>query len=178
MLSTIHALSGAALLALVLNAAPEPEPAPAAGTPLEAKAAFAELKTLAGRWQGSVTKPDGPAATVTYDVSGNGTAVLERLFPGTNHEMMSVYYMDGPDLVLTHYCAMGNQPRMKLVKATSNPTTLTFDFTGGTNLDPAQDTHVHGGEVRILGADTMEADWAMFSQGKPAGTNKLFLTRK
>ena len=46
--------------------------------------------------------------------TGGGSAVTETLFPGTAHEMMSVYHMDGDDLVLTHYCAGGNQPRMML----------------------------------------------------------------
>jgi hypothetical protein len=107
-----------------------------------------------------------------------GSAVTEKLFPGTSHEMLSVYFMDGKDLVLTHYCAMANQPRMKLVKASANPTTLTFDFVGGTNLDAAKDTHIHGGVVRILAADRMEADWSVHSQGKASGSNKIFLSRK
>ena len=28
-------------------------------------------------------------------------------------EMISVYTAEGPDLVMTHYCVLGNQPRMK-----------------------------------------------------------------
>jgi hypothetical protein len=143
-----------------------------------ARAAFDELKTLAGLWQGNVEKPDGPPATVTYELTGGGTAVMEKLFPGTAHEMLSVYFMEGSELVLTHYCAMANQPKMKLVKTTANPTTLTFDFAGGTNFDPAKDTHIHSGSIRIVAPDRVEADWAVYSQGKPAGSNKFFLVRK
>lgn len=165
--------------AFLVNTGPDMEAAQAGGGgALEPRAAFAQMKALAGQWQGHATTPDGPAANVTYELTGNGSALVEKLFPGTPHEMLSVYFMDGNDLVLTHYCAMANQPRMKLVKAQANPTTLTFDFTGGTNIDPAKDTHIHGGVVRILGADRLEADWSVFAQGKPSGSNKIFLARK
>ena len=32
--------------------------------------------------------------------------------------------------------------------------------------------------VPDLAADRVEADWAVYSQGKPAGSNKIFLARK
>ena len=46
-------------------------------------------------------------------VTAGGSAVHETLFPGSAHEMVSVYHLDGADLVMTHFCALGNQPRMK-----------------------------------------------------------------
>ena len=61
--------------------------------------------------------------------------------PGTDHEMVSVYHADGKDVVMTHYCAFGNQPKMKLDPA-SKDNELKFVFAGGTNLDPAKDTHM------------------------------------
>lgn len=143
--------------------------------PPDANAAFAQLKSLEGRWVGHVQKPDGPAAEVTYRNISGGTAVMEVLFPGTPHEMTSIYHLDGDQLVMTHYCAMGNQPRMKLVESGSGR--LRFDFTGGSNMDPQQSTHIHGGEIRLQGADSMEAEWEVFAKGKPAGSNRFFLTR-
>jgi len=180
MVSTFHGLTAAALAAAFLfTTGPGSEQAAGGGSAaLEPRAAFEQMKALTGQWQGSVSTPDGPAATVVYELTANGSAVTEKLFPGTSHEMLSVYFMDGNDLVLTHYCAMANQPRMKLVKTAANPTTLTFDFVGGTNLDAAKDTHIHSGVVRILAAGRMEADWAVFSQGKASGSNRFFLSRK
>ncbi len=35
------------------------------------------------------------------------------MFPGDAHEMTNVYHMDGGSMLLTHYCAVGNQPRMR-----------------------------------------------------------------
>jgi hypothetical protein len=171
-------LTGTALAAawLVLRAGSSPaETAANAPTP---RAAFDQLKALAGQWQGHLMTADGPGTSVTYDLTGNGSAVMEKLFPGTPHEMISVYFMDGDDLVLTHYCAAGNQPRMKLVKTAANPTTLTFDFAGGTNLDAAKDTHVHSGSIRILEGARLEEDWSVFAKGQPTASHRFFLVRK
>ena len=52
--------------------------------------------------------------SVVYKLTGAGSALVETQFPGTGHEMVSVYHLDGDDLRMTHYCAAGNQPRVKL----------------------------------------------------------------
>jgi hypothetical protein len=140
-------------------------------------AAFERLKALAGEWSGHVQKPDGPKATVQYRVASNGSVVMETLFPGTDHEMISMYHLDGQELVLTHYCAMANQPRMRLAPAASSGDELRFEFAGGTNLDVQKSTHVHDGRIAFKGADRLEAEWTVYNDGKPAGANKFFLTR-
>jgi hypothetical protein len=140
-------------------------------------AAFERLKALAGEWSGHVQKPDGPKATVQYRVASNGSVVMETLFPGTDHEMISMYHLDGHELVLTHYCAMANQPRMRLASASSSSDELRFEFVGGTNLDAQKSTHVHDGRIAFKGGDRLEAEWTVYSEGKPAGANKFFLTR-
>src|SRR3989304_768334 len=65
-----------------------------------------------------------------------GSAILETLFPGTPHEMVSVYYDDGGKLGMTHYCMLGNQPQMTLKKADGNRIDLVF--VSGGNIDPKQ----------------------------------------
>jgi hypothetical protein len=102
---------------------------------------------------------------------------METLFPGSPHEMRSVYFLDGGELVLTHYCAMGNQPRMKLSPA-STDRTLVFDFAGGTNVDPAKDVHVHSGKIQLAGPDALEAEWTVWGGGKQTGANRFVLARK
>ena len=163
----------AAALVLCLSAGGLRAEAPAAADP---KAAFDRLKTLVGDWDGHVTAADGPAARVEFRLAGNGSALVERLFPGTSHEMVSIYYIVGSDLVLTHYCAMANQPRMRLV-AGGKEGDLAFDFTGGDNVDPATTMHMHSGRFSVKSADAYEADWQVFGQGKPAGNNRFFMTR-
>lgn len=171
-------LVDAALAAALTIAMAAPSLAQTPATAPTPRAAFDQLKSLAGQWQGHLMSADGPATTVTYELTANGSAVVEKLFPGTPHEMMSVYSMDGNDLVLTHYCAIGNQPRMKLVKTGANPTTMTFDFTGGTNLVVATDTHIHSGSIRILDGGRLEEEWSVYTKGQQTASHRFFLARR
>jgi len=150
---------------------------PASGAPADAKAAFERIKSLAGTWEGTAagTMP----VKITYEVIGQGSAVKESLFPGTPHEMLTVYHLDGASLVLTHYCAAGNQPRMKLVKAAAGPPyELVFDFTGGANMDAARDMHMHSARLRLLDADRMESEWASYQNGKAGDVKTFAVSRK
>jgi hypothetical protein len=150
---------------------------PAAPAPVDAKAAFERLKSFAGEWQGQAghgaqTFP----ATVTYRLASGGTAVMETLMPGTPHEMVSMYHLDAGELVMTHYCAMGNQPKMKLDPKASTKDALKFVFTGGTNLDPAKDNHIHEGLLKFDGT-SLVADWTAWGGGKEVGHNVFTLKR-
>jgi hypothetical protein len=91
--------------------------------------------------------------------------------------MISMYHLVDGQLVLTHYCSMANQPRMRLDPKASTPDRLVFAFDGGTNFDPAKDTHVHSGVVEWKG-DTLRALWTVWSGGKEAGQNNFALGRK
>jgi len=146
------------------------------GDGLSPQAALDKLKGLAGRWEGNVDTPDGPAGVVEYRVTAAGKTVMEILFPGSEYEMVSVYYMDGDQLVAKHFCAMGNQPEMKLDGKASSEKELHFAFTGGTNMDPANDTHMHGGRIAFVG-DRLENEWMVFVSGKQEGANRFYLSR-
>jgi hypothetical protein len=148
------------------------------GAALDGRAAFERMKTLAGTWEGTAGhgQPAQPA-TVVYRVASNGSVVEETLFPGTAHEMISMYHLVDGELVLTHYCAMANQPRMRLDLKASTPDRFVFVFDGGTNFDPAKDTHVHSGVVEWKG-DTLQTSWTVWSGGKEAGQNNFVLTRR
>ena len=143
-----------------------------------AAASFDKLKALHGDW----IDLDGALGTkgavaVTYRVTGGGNAVIETLFAGTKSEMVTVYHKDGSHVVLTHYCAAGNQPRMRAT--TSNGNVLAFDFDGGTNVDPAKDAHMHAGHIEFVGPDRVRAQWIGWANGKPSSHMPVFnLERK
>ena len=88
---------------------------PAAAGSVDAGAAFATLKSLEGHWTG--TAAGHPGGDVVYEVVSGGNTVMERMFPGSDNEMISMYYMEGDDLVMVHYCESGNQPKMKLISS-------------------------------------------------------------
>lgn len=154
-----------------------------AGEAVSGQDAFEKLKGLEGTWQGTAqgeTEHEGEQGptevTHEFRVSANGSVVMETMSPGGEHEMINMYHLDGEDLVLTHYCAGANQPRMKMVEADGK--TLTFDFTGGTNLDPAKDGHIHAARIDFVDADTIESTWTPYYEGEPAGQMAFRLTRR
>jgi len=149
------------LLALALAAlflAPATAGAPAA----DSKAALERLKALSGTWTITAGSEGSEGATVTYKVTGAGSAVVETLFAGGPHEMVTVYHLDGDDLVLTHYCAAGNQPRMKAARG-GDANTLVFTLDGGSNFDPKKDMHMHEAVLKFIGPDQMHAEWQSYT---------------
>jgi hypothetical protein len=173
----------AALLAAVSAAAHEGhDVAPNAGFEESRPAhAFDRLTPLVGEW---VAAEDGPMfergeLVSRYALTGGGTALVETFFPGGPHEMTTVFTRDGADLVLTHYCAAGNQPRMRARAPTPDARVLEFAFDGGTNLDASRDSHMHGLRMQLVGPDELIAEWQSWSRGKPDGPPKRFhLMRK
>jgi len=135
-----------------------------AAAPAFAGDAFDRLKALEGSWKGMA---GGGDATVTYHVTGAGSAVVETLFPGTEHEMVTVYHKDGDDVVLTHYCAGQNQPRMR-AKKPADGTKLAFTFDGGTNIAPEKTMHMHEATIEFKGADEVQMVWTPWAEGKPS----------
>jgi hypothetical protein len=149
------------------------------GDPRAAESAFEQLKKLVGDWQvanAADEKSKGKIAT-SYRLTAGGSAVVETIFPGEAMEMLSVYHRDGDNLVLTHYCCMGNQPRMT-ARIGDTKDELIFEFTGGGNLNPAKDAHIHGGRIRFVDADHIHSEWEFYEQGKAAGKHTFDLVRR
>jgi hypothetical protein len=131
-------------------------------------AALEKMKKLAGTWllADKDGKPTDQIASI-IKVTAGGSAVHETLFPGQPHEMVSVYTVDGSDLIMTHYCVLGNQPRMKAdPKSPANQ--IVFRFAGGTNLDPKNDKHMHEATLTIVDDDHTEVNGIGWENGAPA----------
>jgi hypothetical protein len=149
---------------------------PAAAPALTAAQAFDKLRALAGTWEGT---PLGDLdVRVTYRLAAGGSVVMETLFPGSDHEMISMYHLDGEDLVMTHYCSMGNQPHLKLDRAQSTADKLVFGFAGGTNFDPKRDGHIHSGTIDLSTPNALHASWAYYAGTRPMDTKEIDVRRK
>ncbi len=164
-------------LAAVFGAASSGLRAEDAKPGVEPKAAFERLKSLAGEWKSDSGHAGEPAFKVIYKVTSNGSVVMETIAPGTDHEMVSMYHLDGGDLKMTHYCMLKNQPRVKLDAKASTPDRLVFDFDGGTNLDPAKDMHMHSVRILFKDKDHVESEWEAYQDGKKAGSHAYKLSR-
>jgi hypothetical protein len=141
-------------------------------------AAMEALKSLAGTWESADKDGDGaPDGTTVYRVSSAGSVVIETMLPGTAHEMTNAFHMDGKDLVFTHYCAMGNQPRLRC-EDPQNGNVLVFRFKDGTNLDAAADHYMGGLKLTIVDKDHIRQEWTSFKAGKPEGEHAVFELRR
>ena len=136
--------------------------------PPPTNAGLEKMKKLAGTWVAADKdgKPTDQVVSV-IKVTAGGSAVHETLFPGQPHEMVSIYTADGQDLIMTHYCVLGNQPRMKADR-NSPLNQIVFRFAGGTNLNPAKDKHMHEATLTIVGDDRIEVKGTGWENGAPA----------
>lgn len=175
MFPNAHRIALATMILTVGAAFATAAPPGPAGKPL---AAFELFRALAGDW---VAAEDGEMfkkgdVVARYAVTAAGSAVVETVFPGSPHEMVTVYHADGPDLVLTHYCMEGNQPRMRA----KNPKGSRFDFAfdGGTGIDPKKDRHMNSASLEFVGPDELRTVWTEIEAGKPVFVAKSRLLRK
>ena len=138
--------------------------------------AFERLKTLAGNWTGTDTKGDQTSPVAAhYAVTSNGSVVVETLFPGSPHEMVTVYHDRKGTLAMTHFCALGNRPTMTLTS--SSDTQLEFSLDNGGEVDAANEAHMHALTLSLPAADKLVQTWTYFDGGKAAGSTTIELTR-
>jgi hypothetical protein len=150
------------------------EPAKHAG---KSNPSFELIKKLSGDWVGKASHGGEVIdSKVSYRVTSAGSAVVETLFGGTEHEMISMYHLSGNDLLMTHYCAAGNQPRMKATRSDSSKK-IEFKFLDGTNLDPAKDLHMHDLTIEFVTDDHIKTEWVTFANGKARDTASFELRR-
>ena len=124
--------------------------------------AFARLKALAGDWE---AETDMGKAHLNYEVIGGGTAVVERETGEKMAPMMTVYYMDGQRLLLTHYCMAGNQPRMQARAFNPETGELEFEFLDATNLGTAGAGHMHNAKFRLADDHHLITEWEFYENG-------------
>ena len=137
---------------------------------------FERMKGLVGVWEGTSNMPqEGEKVRVEYRLSSGGSSVVETLFPGTAHEMVSVYYDNKGQLTMTHYCALRNQPRLKLQKGDAQ--NLYFMFAGGTNIDPKKDAYMRSLTITFVDKNHIVEKWTQFAGGQEKETSVFELSR-
>jgi hypothetical protein len=152
----------------------------AAVTPERDAEMLGAIMDLEGTW----TMPDENGEIVTgtvYRPTAGGSAVEEVMFPGTDYEMVNVYHMDGDDLVVTHYCATGNQPRMVATDpevGADGARVYRFNCDSVANYRPGQG-HYMGGLVLTIRGDELTQTWTSLDEkGEPSEPLDFVMTRK
>ncbi|MGB7845205.1 MAG: hypothetical protein WBL63_06290 [Candidatus Acidiferrum sp.] len=140
-------------------------------------AAFEQLKALVGHWE--TDKSNTNKATLDLELTSGGTAVIEKshmVNQGKPVEMITLYYLDGDQLKLTHYCMAGNQPTMAGTYDASTKT-VKFDFVSATNLKSPNDGHMHNAVYTFIDNDHFKTSWTFEKDQKGAFTEDAIYVR-
>ena len=143
-------------------------------TPYNGSQQFERMKKLSGKWEATSSKPNEPKATVEYQVTSGGSALVEKLFSGTPHEMVSVYHDKGGKLCMTHYCMLHNQPQMELKSGDDRK--LEFVLAKVSGINP-KEPHMHALTVLFNDDDHITQKWVSFEKGKEKESFEISLTR-
>lgn len=142
----------------------------------DAQKSFDKLKTLAGTWEGRGTTnppvPDMPdIMQVNLNVTSSGNALKHEMMgkpkaDGTDGKdadhPVTMLYLDGDRLLLTHYCDAGNRPRMA-ARVSPDGNKVEFDFvdvSGSTKYG-----HMDHAVFTIIDANHHTEDWTYLMPG-------------
>lgn len=129
---------------------------------------FQQLRKIAGLWKGQMPGHDGKPMEllVEYKLTSSKSVLVERYHKGSPMEMMSMYHDDGDGIMMTHYCGLGNQPRMKARGLKDGA--FEFKFVDGTNMKSTNEMHMGGMKLTIVDKDRIRHHWTLFQGGKKA----------
>ncbi len=168
MKTQMFALPAMLLASMALYAA-EAKTEPSNGTP----EAFSQLKSLVGEWQADTQMGK---VRLTFQLIAGGTALVERETGEKMPEMLTVYTVDGDHLLLTHYCAAGNQPRMQAHPYDPQSREIRFQFLNATSLAPGGG-HMHNATIRFVDDRHLISEWQFYENGQLKFTETAQYTR-
>ena len=128
----------------------------------DAQKSFEQLRGLSGSWEGKTSS--GQPVEVDYRSTSMGSALMSEI-KNVKEDMITMFNLDGNRLLLTHYCAAGNQPRM-LATASADGKTITFDFLDATNLSSPDAAHMAHVVISILDTNHHTEEWTFADHGK------------
>jgi hypothetical protein len=135
----------------------------------DAQKSFDKLKTLSGSWEAHVTTVplqsdlEGKLMQLSLRTTSMGNALMHEMTgAGRPDDPITMLYLDGGQLLLTHYCDAGNRPRMT-GKMSPDGKTVEFEF-----LDVAGSTqygHMHHAVFTFVDANHHIEDWTFMLAG-------------
>lgn len=141
--------------------------APAAQT--DAQKSFTQLKALAGSWQGIVTSTptapevQGKQVRLSLRVTSMGNALMHEMRVGDRpDDPITMLYLDGDRLMLTHFCDAGNRPRMV---ARVSPDGGSIDFDIVDVAGPLTYGHMQHALFTFIDATHHTEDWTYMGPG-------------
>jgi hypothetical protein len=138
----------------------------------DAQKSFEKLKALSGTWEGSA---ENRPVQVSFRLTSHGSALMSEI--QGDEDMISMFHLDGDHLMMTHYCAVGNQPRM-IGTMSPDGKTMTFTFVDATNLISSQPGHMQQLVVTMIDDNHHTEDWAFLAADGKTQHHALFDLRR
>jgi Tfp pilus assembly protein PilW len=136
---------------------------------------FAQLIPLVGEWEG--TSGSGASVKLTYTLVSNGSALMERMQPSNEPEMITMYSADGDRIIVTHYCSAGNQPQMQSAAITGPTQKFDFTLVRVTGMKSPSEGHMVRLVLMMADKDHLTQEWTFLGNGKTQ-TDVFRYTRK
>ncbi len=173
----VHFLIVAALSLGCLALADTPATRPAKPDD-KTRAAYENFKSLAGKWEGKSTK--GWTELLDISIMAKGSCVLEtsKFAHGPDDDgMATMYHLDGPNLLLTHYCMAGNQPRLRATEISDDGKRVLFEFQDATNLASRDVGHMDKVVVQFIDDTQFRSQWTFYAKGKEQWMEEISFKR-
>jgi len=175
------------LVSLSAVAFGQSEPQKSSPPKSDAQKSFDTMKSLAGSWQGAVTMNPpmhdmaNAKTDVTLRVTSRGNALVHEMKeagvtddPTKYDHPVTMFYLDGDRLLLTHYCDAGNRPRMT-ARTSSDGKTVEFDFVDVAG--PTDHGHMQHAVFTIIDGNHHIEDWTYLMPGDKPVRARMDLTR-
>ena len=164
-----RSMVGAVVCALIGAGAARPE------EPSGATRVFERLGSLVGEWSGAQS---GTAFQVTYEITADGSALMERFSPAGGAMMVTMFTVDGDHLIATHYCSARNQPQMATERIVDpRAKSVSFSLVRITGLNSPGEWHNTALVLTLEDSDHLTQEWTYSSRGE-TGTTVFHLTRE
>jgi hypothetical protein len=140
----------------------------------EAQKSFTTIKSLAGEWEGTVTSADAPEMSgakmhISLRVTSRGNVLVHEMqetgtpLDATKYDHpVTMFYVDGDQLTLIHYCDAGNRPRMT-GKMSPDGKTVEFELK---DISGSPEYHMHHSVITIIDANHHTEDWTFMMGDK------------
>jgi len=169
-------MRNSAILVLVLMFSAIATGGDKAASPEQSRKAYERFKALAGAWHGKSTK--GWSEQIQYNVIAAGSAVEERSFDAHPGEaMLTIVHMDGDRLMLTHYCAARNQPRLLATSISPDGNSVEFTFLDATNLPSRDKGHMDKAVFHFIDDRHFTTRWTWYQDGKEQWLEEIQMER-
>jgi hypothetical protein len=140
------------------------------------KQGYDRFKSLSGKWIGKSTK--GWTEQIQFNEIAGGSAIEERSFDAHPGEtMLTIVHMDGDRLMLTHYCAARNQPRLLATTISPDGKTIEFTFLDATNLPSRNKGHMDKAVYRFIDDSHFTTKWTWYENGTEKWLEEIQMER-